>query len=85
MEWLPEKLIDAQPIDISGKVIPTVGNQTESKKKDNITIAFDFVFCIGGDGTLLRLLRILSMKFRPKMLTKIITLSMGSINYLCNF
>ena len=48
-------------------------------------IAFEYVFCIGGDGTLLRLLRILFFRFLPPSLPKIITVSMGSLGYLCNF
>lgn len=48
-------------------------------------IDYDFVFCIGGDGTLLRLLRILYFRGTPRMLPKIITFSTGSLNYLCNF
>ena len=41
--------------------------------------------CIGGDGTLLRLLRILFFHFVPSSLPKIITVSMGSLCYLCDF
>ena len=48
-------------------------------------IEFEYVFCIGGDGTLLRLLRILFFRFLPSSLPKIITVSMGSLGYLCNF
>ena len=48
-------------------------------------IEFEYVFCIGGDGTLLRLLRILFFRFLPVALPKIITVSMGSLGYLCNF
>lgn len=53
--------------------------------QDKTDIDFDFVFTVGGDGTLLRLLRILFTRCQPAMLPKIITLSMGSINYLSNF
>ena len=48
-------------------------------------IEFEYVFSIGGDGTLLRLLRILFFRFLPSSLPKIITISMGSLGYLCNF
>ena len=48
-------------------------------------IDFEYVFSIGGDGTLLRLLRILFFHFLPSSLPKIITVSMGSLGYLCNF
>ena len=48
-------------------------------------IEFEFVFSIGGDGTLLRLLRIMYFRFLPVTLPKIITVSMGSLGYLCNF
>jgi len=48
-------------------------------------IQFEYVYCIGGDGTLLRLLRILFFRFLPSSLPKIITVSMGSLGYLCNF
>ena len=48
-------------------------------------IDFEYVFSIGGDGTLLRLLRILFFRFLPSSLPKIITVSMGSLGYLCNF
>jgi NAD+ kinase len=43
------------------------------------------VFCFGGDGTLLRLLRIFYFHTRPHILPKIVTVSMGSLGYLCNF
>lgn len=48
-------------------------------------IDFEYVYCIGGDGTLLRLLRILFFRFLPESLPKIVTFSMGSLGYLCNF
>lgn len=48
-------------------------------------IDFEYVFAIGGDGTLLRLLRILFFRFEPSSLPKIVTVSMGSLGYLCNF
>ena len=48
-------------------------------------IDFEYVFSIGGDGTLLRLLRILFFRFLPSSLPKIITVSMGSLGHLCNF
>ena len=54
----------------------------ESQKE---IIDFEYVFCIGGDGTLLRLLRILFFRFLPPTLPKIVTFSMGSLGYLCNF
>jgi NAD kinase len=47
-------------------------------------VDFDYIFCIGGDGTLLRLLRILFMMQKQGM-PRIISMSMGSKNYLCNF
>lgn len=46
---------------------------------------FDYVFCLGGDGTLLRLLRIFYFHTRPLILPKIVTVSMGSLCYLGNF
>ena len=46
---------------------------------------FQYVYCIGGDGTLLRLLRILFFNFLPTELPKVVTFSMGSLGYLCNF
>ena len=48
-------------------------------------IDFEYVFSIGGDGTLLRLLRVLFFRFLPSSLPKIITVSMGSLAHLCNF
>lgn len=48
-------------------------------------INFDYVFCLGGDGTLLRLLRIFYFHARPLILPKIVTVSMGSLCYLANF
>mmetsp|Transcript_32202 Transcript_32202/g.42652 ORF Transcript_32202/g.42652 Transcript_32202/m.42652 type:complete len:198 (+) Transcript_32202:178-771(+) len=48
-------------------------------------IDFEYVFSIGGDGTLLRLLRVLFFRFLPSSLPKIITVSMGSLGHLCNF
>ena len=41
----------------------------------------DYAFCIGGDGTLLKLLSLLQSQSLPK----IVTLSMGSKNYFGNF
>jgi len=55
------------------------------KEDEKEHIDFDYVFCIGGDGTLLRLLRILFFRFLPPTLPKIVTFSMGSLGYLCNF
>lgn len=46
---------------------------------------FDYVLCLGGDGTLLRLLRIFYFHTRPLILPKIVTISMGSLCYLANF
>ena len=46
---------------------------------------FSFVYCIGGDGTLLRLLRVLFFKCVPPTLPKIVTFSQGSLNYLSRF
>lgn len=40
---------------------------------------------MGGDGTLLRLLRIFYFHTRPLILPKIVTISMGSLCYLSNF
>lgn len=48
-------------------------------------INFDYVFCLGGDGTLLRMLRIFYFHTRPLSLPKIVTVSMGSLCYLANF
>lgn len=46
---------------------------------------FSYVYCLGGDGTLLRLLRVLFFNCIPPTLPKIVTFSKGSLNYLCNF
>ena len=46
---------------------------------------FDWIYCLGGDGTLLRMIRIMFMKCLPPTLPKIVTFSMGSLSYLCNF
>lgn len=81
-EWLPESLIDAQPIDMQ---VPTSGNLQPQMTKEKTWIDFDYVLCIGGDGTLLRLLRVLFVRCQPPTLPKIITVSMGSLNYLSNF
>jgi len=57
----------------------------EAAEQTKEHIEFEYVYCIGGDGTLLRLLRILFIRFLPATLPKIITISMGSLGYLCNF
>lgn len=57
----------------------------QSNENDKSFINFDYVFCMGGDGTLLRLLRIFYFHTRPLILPKIVTISMGSLNYLGNF
>jgi NAD kinase len=53
-EWLPESLIDAQPIELSGS------GQRVTKSQDISEVEFDYVYCLGGDGTLLRLLGIIN-------------------------
>jgi NAD kinase len=57
----------------------------QSNENEKSFINFDYVFCMGGDGTLLRLLRIFYFHTRPLILPKIVTISMGSLNYLGNF
>jgi NAD kinase len=83
MEWLPESLIDAEPIEFNEKNV--FQSETSKKPQEKNQTRFDFVYCIGGDGTLLRLLRILFMRCLPSVLPKIVTFSMGSLSYLCNF
>ena len=71
-EWLPPK---HSVVDLGPSMMDT----------DKETQDFSFVYCIGGDGTLLRLLRVLFFKCIPPTLPKIITFSKGSLDYLCNF
>ena len=82
-EWLPEGRSDDYHLSViepdSQRLRPKFPDQ-EKEQQD-----FDYVFCIGGDGTLLRLLRILFFRFVPPTLPKIVTFSMGSLGYLCNF
>lgn len=78
--WYPETLIDAQPLHDE----QLVEHSRQQKQKQSIN--FDYVYCIGGDGTLLRLLHILfSWPALPDVLPRIITMSSGSLNYLSNF
>ncbi len=78
-EWLPESLIDVLPIEVGNP------RQIVTVSQDSSEIEFDYVYCLGGDGTLLRLLGIINQKCKPATLTKIVTLSMGSLNYLSKF
>lgn len=75
-EWLPEKL-EYETIQETYRA----SDQPVEKTFNN----FSFVFCIGGDGTLMRLLRVLYFRCLPPTLPKIITISLGSLSYLCNF
>lgn len=82
-EWLPEGDHGDTQLAIVEPDTHRLRPQLPASAKEHID--FDFVFCIGGDGTLLRLLRILFFRFLPPTLPKIVTLSMGSLGYLCNF
>ena len=82
-EWLPEADQDDPRLEIAEPDTLRLRPQLNEKQKQRID--FDYIFCIGGDGTLLRLLRILFFKFLPPTLPKIVTFSMGSLGYLCNF
>lgn len=82
-EWCPEGYPEDQ-LSVRSKDPQTGPRAASEKPKEHI--AFEYVLCIGGDGTLLRLLRILFFRFTPSSLPRIITLSMGgSLGYLCNF
>ena len=82
-EWLPEGRSEDYHLSIiepeSQRLRPKFPDHEKTQQD------FDYVFCIGGDGTLLRLLRILFFRFVPPTLPKIVTFSMGSLGYLCNF
>ena len=83
-EWNPEDESQGQSsVSISAPEFGMRPREAAEQKKEQLE--FEYVFCIGGDGTLLRLLRILFFRFLPSSLPKIITVSMGSLGYLCNF
>ena len=83
-EWNPDD--DSQGQSSVSITAPDDGMRPrEAAERTKEHIEFEYVFCIGGDGTLLRLLRILFLRFLPATLPKIITVSMGSLGYLCNF
>ena len=80
-EWCPE--VDSKQLSITA---PDDGMRPRvAAEHPKELLQFEYVFCIGGDGTLLRLLRILFFRFLPSSLPKIVTVSMGSLGYLCNF
>ena len=76
-EWLPA-FVPSDELNVSERGSSN-SQIIEPKTQQN----FSFVYCIGGDGTLLRLLRVLFFKTLPPQLPKIVTFSMGSLNYLC--
>lgn len=81
----PEKFIKMNEQSKDGNyniITPETETSTENMKAFQ---NFDYVFCLGGDGTLLRLLRIFYFHTRPLILPKIVTISMGSLCYLANF
>lgn len=80
-EWLPHVDQDQNMLDFAQGSPERVQALEEHKTVMNL----DFVYCMGGDGTLLRLLRILFMHCVPPVLPKIVTFSMGSMSYLCYF
>lgn len=79
-EWLP--LLEEDDSTVEAGLDAKRPEKAEFSKE---FINFDYVYCIGGDGTLLRLLRILYTRCLPPCLPKIVTFSMGSMSYLCNF
>ena len=83
-EWLPEEDETVKQLAIAAPDQTYTEKVTMNESQKEI-IDFEYVFCIGGDGTLLRLLRILFFRFLPPTLPKIVTFSMGSLGYLCNF
>lgn len=81
----PEKFIKMNELSKDGNyniITPETETSPENMKAFQ---NFDYVFCLGGDGTLLRLLRIFYFHTRPLILPKIVTISMGSLCYLANF
>lgn len=83
-EWNPED--DSSSSTQLSITAPDYGMRPRvAAEQSKELIKFEYVFCIGGDGTLLRLLRILFFRFLPSSLPKIVTFSMGSLGYLCNF
>lgn len=68
-----------------GPVHPSEVAGQDSMQFQSEPINFEYVFCLGGDGTLLRLLRILFIRQASPNLPKIVTVAMGSLGYLCNF
>jgi len=75
VEWLP---------DTPDQAITTSFMAPESPPEKTFN-NFNFVFCVGGDGTLMRLLRVLYFRCLPPTLPKIVTMSLGSLSYLSNF
>lgn len=76
--WPPEEATTIKPY--------IVGDSTNSGG-DTATERFniDYVITIGGDGTILTLLRHLQEYEKTRILPPIITFSQGSLNYLANF
>ena len=83
-EWLPEEDHSHKQLKVTSPDY-TYTEKTSLKECCKESIDFEYVFCIGGDGTLLCLLRTLFFRFLPPTLPKIVTFSMGSLGYLCNF
>lgn len=71
-KWPPE---DIKPVIVS----------SEKMKTGEERLNIDYVITIGGDGTILTLLRNLQEYERTRILPPIITFSQGSLNYLGNF
>lgn len=69
------------------QVWPKIGNIGEMSPEKNKLIQqeIDMVYCLGGDGTLLSLLRALYSFYSHVELPPIAAFNMGSLGYLCNF
>jgi NAD kinase len=81
----PEKFIEMNEKSKHGN-LDIITPETETSLDNSKAFQnFDYVLCLGGDGTLLRLLRIFYFHTRPLILPKIVTISMGSLCYLANF
>ena len=65
-------------------VISNINQLTDDTNK-LINIHIDIVFALGGDGTLLSLLRALYKFYSHVELPRIAAFNYGSMGYLCNF
>jgi NAD kinase len=82
MEQLPPTLAKMKHSEV--RVWPSSKSVASLDEKD-LLISLDYIITIGGDGTLLLLLKNIGEYEQHHYLPPIITFSQGSLNYLGNF